>query len=74
MSMLAEPTASDASERLARLLADYRPLPGVYDEMVDPDGEVRAHWRGLLAGLAGSGGRNCRAASPPPGAICAIPG
>ena len=52
MSMLAEPTPSDASERLVRLLADYRPLPGVYDEMVDPDGEVRAHWRGLLAGLA----------------------
>ena len=53
--MLAEPTPSDASERLVRLLADYRPLPGVYDEMVDPDGEVRAHWRGLLAGLAGLG-------------------
>ncbi|MCE9519158.1 MAG: circularly permuted type 2 ATP-grasp protein [Verrucomicrobia bacterium] len=26
-------------------LANYRPLDGVYDEMVDASGEVRPHWR-----------------------------
>jgi len=40
---------------VAQLLADYRPLPDVYDEMMGPDREVRAHWRDLLAGLAGLG-------------------
>ena len=40
---------------IAQLLADYRPLPGVYDEMMADDGAVRAHWRELLAGLAGLG-------------------
>ncbi len=35
-----------------RLLAGYRPLPGLFDEMVDRDGRVRAHWQPLLAMLA----------------------
>src|SRR6516162_7935035 len=40
---------------IAQLLADYRPLPGVYDEMMAHDGAVRGHWRELLTGLAGLG-------------------
>jgi uncharacterized circularly permuted ATP-grasp superfamily protein/uncharacterized alpha-E superfamily protein len=40
---------------IAQLLAKYRPLPGVYDEMMDDDGTVREHWIELLAGLAGLG-------------------
>ena len=40
---------------VAQLLAGYTPLPGIYDEMMGPDGEVRAHWRDLLAGLAALG-------------------
>jgi uncharacterized circularly permuted ATP-grasp superfamily protein/uncharacterized alpha-E superfamily protein len=40
---------------LEQLLAGYRALPGVHDEMMSPDGEVRDHWRGLLAGLAALG-------------------
>jgi uncharacterized circularly permuted ATP-grasp superfamily protein len=40
---------------IAQLLADYRPLPGVYDEMMADDGAVRAHWQELLAGLADLG-------------------
>jgi uncharacterized circularly permuted ATP-grasp superfamily protein/uncharacterized alpha-E superfamily protein len=40
---------------IAQLLADYRPLPGVYDEMMADDGAVRAHWRELLTGLAALG-------------------
>jgi uncharacterized circularly permuted ATP-grasp superfamily protein/uncharacterized alpha-E superfamily protein len=37
---------------LAPLLAGYRPLPGIFDEMVDAEGRMRAHWRPLLAMLA----------------------
>ncbi len=31
------------------LLRDYRPIPGVFDEMMAPDGSVRAHWAPLLS-------------------------
>src|SRR6516165_10602242 len=34
------------------LLSGYRPLPGIFDEMVDREGHVRAHWQPLLAMLA----------------------
>src|SRR5262249_61347638 len=37
---------------LAPLLAGYRPLPGIFDEMMDAQGRVRAHWQPLLAMLA----------------------
>jgi hypothetical protein len=37
------------------LLSGYRPLPGIFDEMVDRDGRVRAHWQPLLAMLARMG-------------------
>jgi uncharacterized circularly permuted ATP-grasp superfamily protein/uncharacterized alpha-E superfamily protein len=52
MSALTEQAAPSGSELVAELLAGYRPLPGVYDEMMSDRGEVRAHWRDLLAGLA----------------------
>jgi uncharacterized circularly permuted ATP-grasp superfamily protein/uncharacterized alpha-E superfamily protein len=55
MSVLTESRASEDSERVAQLLAGYRPLPDVYDEMMSHDGEVRAHWHDLLAGLAALG-------------------
>ena len=34
-----------------RLWRGYRPGPGVYDEMLEPDGTPRPHWRRFLAGL-----------------------
>ena len=43
------------SDPIAQLLADYRPLPGVYDEMMAADGAVREHWIELLTDLAGLG-------------------
>ncbi len=52
MSALTESAALSRSEVVAQLLAGYRPLPDVYDEMMGGDGEVRAHWRDLLLGLA----------------------
>lgn len=40
---------------LAPLLAAYRPLPGVADEMMDAQGAIRPHWRPLLQALAAMG-------------------
>src|SRR6202167_3764418 len=37
---------------LESLISGYRPLNGVFDEMMDVDGRVRAHWRPFLAMLA----------------------
>jgi uncharacterized circularly permuted ATP-grasp superfamily protein/uncharacterized alpha-E superfamily protein len=37
------------------LIANYRPLPGVFDEMMDDAGRVRAHWRPFLGMLAALG-------------------
>jgi uncharacterized circularly permuted ATP-grasp superfamily protein/uncharacterized alpha-E superfamily protein len=54
MSARFEPNR-ERSDPVAQLLADYRPLPGVYDEMMTADGAVRAHWLEVLAGLAGLG-------------------
>lgn len=36
----------------AGLLAGYRPLPGVYDEMVDAAGQVRPHWAPFVGRLS----------------------
>jgi uncharacterized circularly permuted ATP-grasp superfamily protein/uncharacterized alpha-E superfamily protein len=41
---------------LAALVAGYRPLPGVFDEMMDAEGRVRAHWQPFLAMLGALGG------------------
>jgi uncharacterized circularly permuted ATP-grasp superfamily protein/uncharacterized alpha-E superfamily protein len=55
--MAASPeTIGDAAEdALAALVAGYRPLPGIRDEMVDADGRLRAHWRPLIGALAALG-------------------
>jgi uncharacterized circularly permuted ATP-grasp superfamily protein/uncharacterized alpha-E superfamily protein len=47
---------SSARDDVGALLAGYRPLPGIFDEMVDRHGRVRAHWQPLLATLAALGG------------------
>jgi uncharacterized circularly permuted ATP-grasp superfamily protein/uncharacterized alpha-E superfamily protein len=41
---------------LEPLVSGYRPLPGVFDEMMDTDGRLRAHWQPLLSMLSGLGG------------------
>jgi uncharacterized circularly permuted ATP-grasp superfamily protein/uncharacterized alpha-E superfamily protein len=43
------------SGEVAPLLAEYRPLPGAFDEMVDRDGSVRGHWQSFLTMLAALG-------------------
>jgi uncharacterized circularly permuted ATP-grasp superfamily protein/uncharacterized alpha-E superfamily protein len=40
---------------LNAMLAGYRPLPGIFDEMMDAKGSVRPHWRPFLGMLAALG-------------------
>jgi uncharacterized circularly permuted ATP-grasp superfamily protein/uncharacterized alpha-E superfamily protein len=42
----------DARRRFESLVAGYRPLDGVPDEMVDPSGRPRDHWRPMLEALS----------------------
>lgn len=44
--------ARPADAPLDKMLAGYRPLPGIFDEMMDRTGGVRAHWRPFLSMLA----------------------
>ena len=51
------PTTRRTAERPCNsLIAGYRPLPGIFDEMMDGDGRVRAHWQPFLSMLAALGG------------------
>ena len=38
-----------------QFVAGYRPLPGIFDEMMDADGRVRPHWQPFLSMLAALG-------------------
>jgi uncharacterized circularly permuted ATP-grasp superfamily protein/uncharacterized alpha-E superfamily protein len=42
-----------AAPNLSSLIGGYRAQAGLYDEMIQPDGQVRPHWRPFLEGLAG---------------------
>lgn len=45
------PQASPAEPGGDRVRLGYTPRPGVFDEMLAPDGEVRPHWRDLIGHL-----------------------
>jgi uncharacterized circularly permuted ATP-grasp superfamily protein/uncharacterized alpha-E superfamily protein len=47
--------ADPEGEALDRLLAGYRPLAGIFDEMMDATGRPRGHWQPFLAMLAALG-------------------
>src|SRR5580692_7472340 len=51
-----ESTDQADTASLDALVAAYRPLPGIFDEMMDADGRVRAHWQPFLGMLAALGG------------------
>src|ERR1700704_3226408 len=40
---------------IERILSGYRPLPGIFDEMMDLQGRPRPHWQSFLRMLAGLG-------------------
>ena len=48
-------TVEPKNSGLELLVSGYRPLPGVFDEMMDTDGRVRAHWQPFLAMLGALG-------------------
>ena len=53
--MVGRRDSESAQSDIAPLLAGYRPLPGIFDEMMDRDGRVRSHWQPLLAMFAALG-------------------
>ncbi|HTZ37482.1 MAG TPA: circularly permuted type 2 ATP-grasp protein [Stellaceae bacterium] len=56
MALQSESAVAAPDTGLASLIAGYRPLAGVHDEMMDGAGRVRAHWQPFLAMLAALGG------------------
>ncbi|WP_108663441.1 circularly permuted type 2 ATP-grasp protein [Acuticoccus kandeliae] len=49
---MAAPPIRGTDRRLARLLADYRTIEGVPDELLTPDGAIRPVWRDFVTALA----------------------
>jgi uncharacterized circularly permuted ATP-grasp superfamily protein/uncharacterized alpha-E superfamily protein len=47
------PSARTRTERRNALLEGYRPLPGVHDELLGPDGQVRPQWEPFLSEWCG---------------------
>jgi uncharacterized circularly permuted ATP-grasp superfamily protein/uncharacterized alpha-E superfamily protein len=47
--------AEQQTASLEQFVSGYRLLPGIFDEMMDSDGRVRAHWQPFLSMLAALG-------------------
>ncbi|HEX4408139.1 MAG TPA: circularly permuted type 2 ATP-grasp protein [Xanthobacteraceae bacterium] len=50
-----DPSVATPNRTVDALVAGYRPLPGVFDEMMDADGRVRTHWQPVLGMLGALG-------------------
>src|SRR5580704_6008305 len=55
MSVQRDDAVEQSEAALKQFVSGYRPLPGVFDEMMDGDGRVRAHWHPFLSMLAALG-------------------
>src|SRR6266849_2785117 len=55
MAVLSDTVVEPQPDGVERLLSRYRPLAGIFDEMVDNKGQVRPHWRPFLTMLASLG-------------------
>jgi uncharacterized circularly permuted ATP-grasp superfamily protein/uncharacterized alpha-E superfamily protein len=55
MAIQLDTAVEPSSAALEPFIAGYRPLAGVFDEMMDGDGRVRAHWQPFLGMLAALG-------------------
>src|ERR1700722_13376805 len=53
MALPRDNAAEHAAKELERLLSGYRPLPGIFDEMMDPGGGPRADWQPCPATVGG---------------------
>ncbi len=49
---MSQHTLAPVSEPLSRLADSYQPLPGVYDELRDKDGQFRPHWQHIVDALS----------------------
>ena len=56
MAVQADNLVERQNAALQQFVAGYRPLPGIFDEMMDAHGRVRAHWQPFLSMLAALGG------------------
>jgi uncharacterized circularly permuted ATP-grasp superfamily protein/uncharacterized alpha-E superfamily protein len=56
MAIQLDTAVEPSNAALEPFIAGYRPLAGVFDEMMDSDGRVRAHWQPFLGMLAALGG------------------
>jgi uncharacterized circularly permuted ATP-grasp superfamily protein/uncharacterized alpha-E superfamily protein len=48
---LTEPLPNGPEATLAPMFDNYRPLPGVFDEMQSPEGGLRPHWQKLIGAM-----------------------
>src|SRR5712675_1456935 len=55
MAIQRDQTLDARAGDIERILSGYRPLPGIFDEMMDPLGRPRPHWQSFLRMLAGLG-------------------
>jgi uncharacterized circularly permuted ATP-grasp superfamily protein/uncharacterized alpha-E superfamily protein len=55
MAAQPEPAVEQQGASLEQIVSRYRPLPGIFDEMMGADGQVRGHWRRFLTMLAALG-------------------
>jgi uncharacterized circularly permuted ATP-grasp superfamily protein/uncharacterized alpha-E superfamily protein len=55
MAIPLDTAVEPSNTALEPFVAGYQPLPGVFDEMMDGDGHVRAHWQPFLGMLAALG-------------------
>jgi uncharacterized circularly permuted ATP-grasp superfamily protein/uncharacterized alpha-E superfamily protein len=55
MAIQLDTAVESSSAALEPFVAGYRPLTGVFDEMMDGDGRVRPHWQPFLGMLAALG-------------------
>ena len=55
MALQLDSAAAPQNNGTDPLLSGYRPLPGIFDEMMDADGRVHAHWLPFLTMLGALG-------------------
>jgi uncharacterized circularly permuted ATP-grasp superfamily protein/uncharacterized alpha-E superfamily protein len=56
MALQLDSAVAPRNNGVGALISGYRPLPGVFDEMMEAGGRVRPHWQPFLATLGALGG------------------
>jgi uncharacterized circularly permuted ATP-grasp superfamily protein/uncharacterized alpha-E superfamily protein len=53
--LMSKAASQPKPDKTPRLAAGYQALPGIYDELLQPDGEMRPHYQGLMQELEALG-------------------